>query len=497
MPAPLSRRSLIALSAAAAVAQFGLPKSAAAEGPESPTAGGAQSPAADGREAAPAQDRGAARGRGGPVADKRLAQPVDHAYRYLDAVMDAYGQGTDLRLLQSYNNESGLMTAAFIYDNALATIAYLSRPTRENVSRARIIGDTLLWIQANDETYSDGRVRQAYAAGPMVFYGWWPEFPGLARPDGKAAFLWPFGFSGSSVGDMAWAAIALAQLHAHTGRRKYLDGAVALGEWIKEQVSPYRHGGYHGGVQADGTTPQPWSSTEHNIDVYALFRMLGWKRAARAARDFVRSMWNPDGGHYFTGTHQNDLNVSVKPEDVNTWAFLSLGDRRFASAIDWTATHLANTDAATGIKGVTFSDLSKVLEGPVPGTELPNDRTAVWLEGNGHMACALLARHNGGDRHRAVGYLLETVKAQRLLGGGQTVGLTSDTNGGRLSNPGEGGNWTGSPLPAQSGIVAATNAFDTGFGFGYFPNQHVGATSWFLMAAHGVNPYKPIRAKGI
>ena len=70
------------------------------------------------------------------------------------------------------------------------------------------------------------------------------------------------------------------------------------------------------------------------------------------------------------------------------------------------------------------------------------------------------------------------------------MGLTSDPNGGRLFDPGEGGTWTGSPLPSRSGIVAATSAFDTGFGFGYFQNQHVGATSWFVMAALGVNPYR-------
>jgi hypothetical protein len=44
-------------------------------------------------------------------------------------------------------------------------------------------------------------------------------------------------------------------------------------------------------------------------------------------------------------------------------------------------------------------------------------------------------------------------------------------------------------LPPRSGIVAATSAFDTGFGFGYFQRQHVGATSWFLMGAQGINPY--------
>jgi len=76
------------------------------------------------------------------------------------------------------------------------------------------------------------------------------------------------------------------------------------------------------------------------------------------------------------------------------------------------------------------------------------------------------------------------------LGAGQTVGRTSDPQDGRLSSPGDGGTWTGTPLPAASGIVAATSAFETGFGFGYFSRQHVGTTSWFLMAAQNFNPYE-------
>ena len=75
------------------------------------------------------------------------------------------------------------------------------------------------------------------------------------------------------------------------------------------------------------------------------------------------------------------------------------------------------------------------------------------------------------------------------MGVGQTVGLTDDPNGGRLSDPCAGGTWTGTKLPRKSGIVAATSAFDTGFAFGYFQRQHVGATSWFLMAALDFNPF--------
>ena len=442
------------------------------------------------------------------------SDPVGRAYRYLDTVMDAYASGDTPRLLQSYANESGLLTTAFVYDNALALIAYLARPTPEHLRRARVIGDTFLWIQANDERFTDGRVRQAYAAGPMLFYGGGPEFTGLRRADGHAAFLWPFGFGGTATGDAAWVGLSLVALYARTRQRRYLDGAAALGRWIvTNTASPYRFGGYLGGVQGDGVTGQRWAATEHNIDTYALLRLLGrytgdrtWDTHAEVAHAFVRAMWNPAGGFFWTGTQganptddPNAINKAVVPEDVNTWSWLSLGEFRYARSVDWAARTLANTDggptsevpAGHTISGVTFSDLSKQLTGTVPNGDRPNDRSAVWLEGTAHLAAALLDRRAPGDRERAREYLRQIGVAQQILGAGQTIGRTADPQGGRLSDPAEGGTWTGTPLPARSGIVAATSAFDTGFGFGYFQWQHLGATSWFIMAALGVNPYRP------
>jgi hypothetical protein len=383
---PVSRRRLLALPAAAAAAAAASPL-------------------------LPADPASASSDRPRHLVDPALEKPVARAYRYLDVVQDAYVKGAEPRLLQSYNNESGLMTAAFVYDNALAVLAYLANPTVANVRRARLIGDAFLWIQANDEAFSDGRVRQAYAAGPMQFYGGSPAFPGLKREDGKAAFLWPFGFGGSSTGDMAWT-------------------------------------GTLGGVP---------------------------------------------------GEDPNLINTGNIPEDVQTWAVLGMNDPRYDISVDWVIEHLWNTDSGTTtsqlppevqISGVTYSSQAKALTGPVSGSDLPNHRNAVWLEGNGHAALALLRRKEKGDRAIAKRLLAETVVAQTRVGAGQTVGLTADPDGGKLSDPGAGGTWTGTPLPARSGVVAASSAFDTGFAFGYFQRQHVGATSWFLMAAQNFNPYR-------
>jgi hypothetical protein len=492
----VSRRKVLAIPAVAVAASVAVP--ALMQGTSTAAV---SSPATQARKPAPVPRN---------LVETSLAGPVARAYSYLSTVQDAYVTGDVLRLLQSYNNESGLMTTAFVYDNALATLAFLAHRTEENVRRAKLIGDALLFIQAADDT-SDGRIRQAYAAGPMQFYGGGTVFTGLEREDGKAAVMAPFGFTGSAVGDVAWAALALAQLYRVTKVRKYLDGAVKAAGWIAGRRSDHAFGGYHGGVQGDGVTPQKWCSSEHNIDVYALFTLLArltgdrrWSGRAEVAGSFVRRMWNREGRHFWTGTlgaiegdDPDLINKVVIPEDVQTWAHLSLGEQRYGSALDWTVRKLWNTDSGAGsqlpdgvsLSGVTFSDLSKVITTTVPNGDTPNDRNAVWLEGNGHLALALLDRGDRGDRGVAKQLLRQTVVAQEKVGAGQTVGLTADPNGGRLSDPGAGGSFTGTVLPAASGIVAASSAFDTGFSFGYFQRQHVGATAWFLMAALGFNPY--------
>ncbi len=61
---------------------------------------------------------------------------LQKAYLFLNTMMDAYQSGPMPRLAQSYSDQQGLNSTAFIYDNALQIIAYLGRRTREDVARA-------------------------------------------------------------------------------------------------------------------------------------------------------------------------------------------------------------------------------------------------------------------------------------------------------------------------------------------------------------------------
>ena len=392
------------------------------------------------------------------------AAATRRAVSFLQRVTDAF-RATGPRLAQSYQDASGLTDVGFIYDNALTAIALLAAG---DVRRARAIGDGFLAVQE-----ADGRLRQAYLVGQD------PPVPAAN-----------FGFTGTAVGDMSWTGLALAQLARATRDRRYLDGLVLIGTWIQDNAySTTGLGGYEFGL-----TPglEGFKSAEHNIDVYALFRLLSrltgeqvWSQRAAHAWDFVEQMWNTDAGFFFTGSNDGaTVNTSPTqwPLDVQTWSWLAARQSAYAAALDWAATNLATTDTPlrknstlTGndaFTGVAFASGSLLTDTDTPiANQSYNpkpDDCAVWFEGTAQLALALRDRKRGDDREDAE-ELLDTIRvAQQRLGQGQTFNGRS----------------------GEGGVVAASSPMDTGFGFGYFPNLHIGATSWFVMASVNANPYR-------
>jgi hypothetical protein len=414
-----------------------------------------------------------------PGNPKALQESVNGAYAFLTQMMDAYAQGSTVRLSQSYADQIAggtFFSTAFIYDNALLTCAWLARG---NISRAMIVGDALLEAQ-NTDPAADGRFRQAYMAG---------------LPDTNGAFVTTglSFFQGSAVGDVAWAGIALAQLFARTRIKKYLDGALRAAAFIETTTRDNTNvppGGYFFG------NGQSNKSTEHNIDVYALFTMLAklsgdssWLDGAAHAKAFVEAMFDQPSGHFWTGTGDpTHIFFNNSPEDVQTWSYLAFQDPNFAVTLDWVKTNLATTDTTFAfnngwgvfgslrlrVSGVTYASLSKL------GVALGDpsvDADAVWLEGTSHLIAALLLRRLPAQNdipsfHGDIALassLLESVQvAQNSLGANQTV--------------------NGQALPIGQGITAATSILNTGFNFNFFPVRHIGATSWYVMAAQGANP---------
>ena len=414
--------------------------------------------------------------------DSPFATSISNAYLFLDKMMDAYAQGSTARLCQSYSDQiagGSFYSTAFVYDNALILLAYLARGKNRDIARARLIGDALLEIQNNDPA-ADGRFRQAYFAGVADSNGVYAT-PGLSF------------FQGSAVGDVAWPGIALAQLYNRTRISKYLDGAVRAATFIETTTRDNTNvppGGYYFG------NGQSNKSTEHNIDVYALFTMLArltgnatWSNGAAHAQAFVQAMFDAPSGHFWTGT-SDPVNIfyNNSPEDVNSWSYLAFQDPNYAVTLDWNKTNLAVTDTSFAfnngwkvngslrlrVSGVTYASLSKL--GTVLGDNSV-DADAVWIEGTGHMIAALLQRRLPaskdipsfhGDVALATAMIESCQVAQSTLGAGQTV--------------------NGQALAANQGLTAATSPLNTGFGFNYLPLLHIGATAWYVMGALANNP---------
>ena len=425
---------------------------------------------------------------------ENLPASLNRALTFTFQMMDAYATGSTVRLSQSYSDQA-LGATAFTYDNAVLIHALLGSEDPDNLPRAEVLGQGLLYAQQNNFPIADGRFAQGY-------------YVNVASSSG--AFITPaaapFYFYTSAVGDQAWAGMALAQLFLRTQNSIYLNGALKVANWIVDNAySTLGAGGYSFGTtinQFNQSIPsQNGKSTEHNIDTYAFFTMLetltgsgsasngqSWKALSQHALMFLKSVYDASGPYFYTGTlgDQVTVNPTPVPEDCQTWSYMALlgsgidlTNRK--KTIDWALNHLKATDSAaaphtsiTGtekFKGLVFDTAS--LNTTV------DDPDAVWLEGTAHTAAALIARIlRGGDSiplllqdvSQTVELLQDCMHAQKLLGAGQTVG--------------------GKAIAVGYGVVAATSVLDTGFGYTYGPSLHIGATGWFLIAGYAGNPFQ-------
>ena len=405
---------------------------------------------------------------GGTSAPQRSARA---AFSFLQQVTDA-DAASGPRLAQSYD-DGRLGDIGFIYDNALTCMALLAAG---DWPRARAIGDALLRAQETDPA-KDGRLRQAYHVRSLVGGG--TPTPG-----------YEFDFTGTAVGDMAWTGIALAQLARRTGTRAYADGLLRVATWIVENTrSTSGLGGFTFGATAG---LEGHKSSEHNIDLVALFRLVAqvsgdrsWLAHADHALGFVNAVWNADDGFFWTGSDDGaSVNKAATqlPLDVQTWYWLAVGETSRRRCLDWARTNLATTDTPLrrnsalhgtyAVSGVGFSSgtLMTDVTSKVAGKDWnpkPDDG-GVWMEGTSQLALALHARDEGDDRERFEDLMGQVRSTQGRLGAGQVFRGRATTGG----------------------IVAASSPIDTGFGFDYSQNLHVGATSWYLFAAMRFNPFR-------
>ena len=249
-------------------------------------------------------------------------------------------------------------TVSASYDDAVALDAYLAMHTGWGDVRAERIGNALVNAWAHSRRLFDD-----YAPGGL-------GHPGDAQIAGHA----------SSTGDMAWAGLALAQLYSATGMRSYLDGAMAIGNWIYAHCRAIAGpAGTPAGILGRGA-----DRMEVNRAQYRRVRVLpaagqahrrsGLASGSAWARRFIVAMWDWPPGQFDIGTLANGVtpNDVTQAEDVNSWSYLALRDPGYAASISW---DVRNLDSHAGrFNGVSVSTC---------------DRGGVWFEGTAHLADAL------------------------------------------------------------------------------------------------------------
>lgn len=220
-----------------------------------------------------------------------------------------------------------LHNTAFLYDNAVATVALVGCGDAKDAAR---IGDALLMALDHDRFWHDGRLRNGYAAGPadnpVKLAGWWDTKQNRWVEDQYQV--------GSDTGNMAWAMLALLSLK----EAKYRSGAIHIAHWVDTQFDKRPPQGFMGGTFGDQPKPtlNRWKSTEHNTDLAAAFAQLAsatkdahWRDRANLAAAFVGAMWDERCGCFDAGMAEDGKAPNTTLAlDAQVWPPLAMAQSR-------------------------------------------------------------------------------------------------------------------------------------------------------------------------
>jgi len=359
--------------------------------------------------------------------------------------IDVLAARTTGGLLRSYDVEGDSAfdrahaNCAYVYDNCVVGFALLRAG---HVAQARVIGEALLAAQSRDRFYTDGRLRNAYAAGrvvavgPYPLPGWYDQAAGKWLEDGYQV--------GSATGVVAWGMLFWCALARATGEARFTAAAGRAGDWVARMTRVTK--GFAGGFTGwePGPAPVGWVSTEHNFDVSLAFAALGRGDMAAHAAAFVRAMWDNGEGRFCAGLTPAGVVNRQTAADANLWPLLAPGaPADWGRALDWVVTRQG------------------VPAGAPQGIDFDGDRDGIWLEGTAYLA---LAAGRAG-RAALAATAMASLRANTAPGG----------------------------LVYAASVPRLTTGLATGLtgmaDFYYYRRPHIAATGWAAMAAQDVDPF--------
>jgi len=333
--------------------------------------------------------------------------------------------------------------AAFLYDNAVATIALIGCGRSQDADR---IGDAMLAALDHDRYWHDGRLRNAYQPGlaadrPIKLSGWWNDKQNRWVED-------PYQV-GSDTGNMAWAMLALLALARDGQSTKYRDGAVRVAHWVEKNFDTRGPRGFMGGVFGDQPNPQinRWKATEHNADLAAAFAALAaatgdahWRMRSDRASAFVTAMWDDKCKCFAAGTTEDGTTRNTTLAlDAQIWPLLAIPG----------ATTKYHAALATVVRRMSVKG----------GLSYGSARGGIWTEGTEQVA--LLMKLMGRP-------------PQRLIAAAE-----------RNRSP-DGSYFATDALSMSTGFDLET---DPSQRRAYFRLPHLAALAWAALAQQGFNPF--------
>ncbi len=321
---------------------------------------------------------------------------------------------------------------AYVYDNALAGLAFLAMG---DAASARRIGLALALNQDTDRHFRDGRLRNAYVAGPPTarLPGWWDAAAARWVEDGYQV--------GTATGVVAWAMLLWLALDETLREPPFRAAARRAADWVAATQRVKQ--GFRGGFIGHEPNPAPlaWVSTEHNIDLVAAFGRLGRREEAAHAAAFVESMWDAGERRYLAGLTPDGALNRFSALDANLWPLIARDmppARR--GALDWVRAYHAAGD------GFDFND----------------DRDGAWTEGTAIAALALRMAGQDEAAARAGGFLRRQVSASGLLYATDVPSLST-------------------------GLSTGIDPTKPDFRYPRLP--HLAPTAWAVLAARLANPF--------
>ncbi|MEK3659125.1 fibronectin type III domain-containing protein [Paenibacillus sp. FSL F4-0236] len=258
------------------------------------------------------------------------------------------------------------------------------------------------------------------------------------------------------VGPVVWMAMAAMAYEKQYNDTRYRPMALKALDWSLQYKKA--NGSIAGGWSAWSNSDEPWSSTEHNIDIYRVLQYYAsvdsskaatYNSAASGVKTFLDNYVWDDSVKRFKGGWKNDTNlIDPKiPLDVNPWGVLALG----VSGTHNYGASLAYVENASGTPGtlanprykqtLTYNDAGNTLTGydfdwtdeVLPayddnGNQIGNTGADVWFEGSAFMSLAYFMQ---GNVSKADAINTEIIKKQGTSGaslGGIPYSLKGTSN---------------------------------------------------------------------